>query len=159
MKKLFLAFALFPFSPYANNIESGEWNYSEKKDEMRNEFQYSAYIYTDNMITTSSLGGEPVLLVISKKAKKEYIAFAIHKGVFDCASCKIAIKIDDDEITHLKAERGDGYDTLFITNKKQLLEFVKNMKKGKKMIVELPIYRYGKQQAKFEIRELKWDHF
>ncbi|QLB40792.1 hypothetical protein [Mannheimia pernigra] len=144
---------------YFSDLEGGLWSYSEKKDEMRNQSKYYASLSSDNKITTSSLNEEYVSLFLRKREKKEDVFFAINKGLFDCDPCTIAIKIDEHQITHLKAERGEGYDTLFILNKKQAIEFTKNMKKGKKMIVELPIYRYGKQQAKFEIKGLKWEHF
>lgn len=144
---------------YFSNIEGGQWKYSEQKDEMRNQSKYYASLYSDNKITTSSFDDEDVTLFLRKREKDEDVFFSISKGLFDCNSCKIAIKIDDNQIIYLSADRGESYDALFITNKKQLLNLVKNMKKGKKMIVELPVYRYGKQQAKFDIRDLKWEHF
>lgn len=124
---------------------------------MRNKSAYFARISSKTVGTMASQ------LSIRKRdiddSKDVYFTIIRDAKIFDCyRGCTMAVKIDDNPIFNLQLNGGEGGDSVFIKDK-NLKDFVAKMKQGKQMIVELPVYREGKKQFKFNIEGLKWDHF
>ncbi|HFW4799939.1 TPA: hypothetical protein ACIBS5_005539, partial [Salmonella enterica subsp. diarizonae serovar 60-67:z35:-] len=81
----------------------------------------------------------------------------LSKGMINCnkgESCKINVKFDNGEIQELYTSiLTDNYDVLGISLPKG---FIQSVKMAKKLIIEVPLYKNGKKQFKFDLPELKW---
>lgn len=137
------------------------WQYTKIKDEMRNQFTYAAVVHSKNKLAVLDNTEEDVTLILGKRENIRAVVFSIKKGMFNCRynGCSIAMKIDEGMVFNLTFDKDEFGTSLHLANKKQKIEFVKKLKKGKQMIVELPIYVHGNQQVKFNIEGLKWEHF
>lgn len=146
--------------------EMASWRYKETKDEMRNKTSYFASKTSNNTIELSFpyQGGSSITLMLRKHS--EYgndVMFTLSKGQFSCRidSCNISVKFDDGNIEKYavsEAESGPN-DVLFLSGKKNMKKFMDKLKSAKKMVIEFPIYDYGRAQFTFDTQGLEWKHF
>lgn len=146
--------------------EMASWRYKETKDEMRNKTSYFASKTSDNTIELSFpyQGGSSITLMLRKHS--EYgndVMFTLSKGQFSCRidGCNISVKFDDGNIEKYavsEAESGSN-DVLFLSGRKSMNKFMGKLKSAKKMVVEFPIYDYGRAQFTFDTQGLEWKHF
>lgn len=142
------------------------WTYHENKDEMRNTVNYYATKLSENEVNFNFPyhGGSKAKITLRKHS--EYgndIIISISKGQFSCRydSCSISAKFDDNKVEkYTVGESSSGSsDVLFISGQKNLKKFVSNLKKSKKVILELNFFDHGKEQFTFDIEGLDWKHF
>lgn len=146
--------------------ELASWRYTETKDEMRNKTSYFASKTSNNTIELSFpyQGGSSILLMLRNHS--EYgndVMFNLSKGQFSCRidGCNISVKFDDGNIEKYavsEAESGPN-DVLFLSGKKNMKKFMDKLKSAKKMVIEFPIYDYGRAQFTFDTQGLEWKHF
>ena len=146
--------------------EVASWRYRESKDEMRNKISYFASKTSDNTIELSFpyQGGSSITLMLRKHS--EYgndVMFNLSNGQFSCRidSCNISVKFDDGNIekyTVSESESGSN-DVLFLSGKKSMNKFMDKLKSAKKMVIEFPIYDYGRAQFTCTTQGLEWKHF
>ncbi|HDL3997589.1 TPA: hypothetical protein PW644_002337 [Mannheimia haemolytica] len=145
--------------------EKSNWEYEQKKDELRNATTYFAKIRSTNTIDFGFPYNSSSMNLMLRKDPKygNDVIFSVH-GQFDgcmIESCKITVKFDDGKLESYRMIGADGgsNDTLFIENAKAMKTFVDKLKKSKKLIVEASFYNYGKGQFTFDTQGLEWKHF
>ena len=146
--------------------ERTSWQYRESKDEMRNKTSYFASKSSNNTLELSFpyQGGSNLILMLRKHS--EYgndVMFSISKGQFACRidGCNISVKFDEGNVEKYsmgEPESGTN-DVLFISGSKSINKFMDKLKKSKKMVIEVPIYDYGRAQFTFDTQGLEWKHF
>lgn len=146
--------------------EMASWRYKETKDEMRNKTSYFASKTSNNTIELSFpyQGGSSITLMLRKHS--EYgndVMFNLYKGQFSCRidGCNISVKFDDGNIEKYavsESESGSN-DVLFLSGRKSMKKFMDKLKSAKKMVIEFPIYDYGRAQFTFDTQGLEWKHF
>lgn len=145
--------------------ELSEWSYSQDKDEMRGKVIYKAVNESENESSFGLLLGSSNLVLTLRKDPKygNDILFSIENGVLsECMlGCNTAIKFDDQKIEHYSMKINDNtlLDTVSIKNKKDQQRFMKQIRKAKKMTVELSLFDHGKEQFTFDVHNLEWKHF
>ena len=95
-----------------------------------------------------------------RKMEKEINVLITLKGQIVCNSyserCYVSVKSDDSKILQYDfTEAAHGRSDLIFINKEK--EFVELLKKSKNLIVEVPLFNYGRQQYNFDVSGLKWD--
>lgn len=146
--------------------EMASWRYKETKDEMRNKTSYFASKTSNNTIELSFpyQGGSSITLMLRKHSEYgDDVMFTLSKGQFSCRidGCNISVKFDDGNIEKYEvseAESGSN-DVLFLSGRKSMKKFMDKLKSAKKMVIEFPIYDYGRAQFTFDTQGLEWKHF
>lgn len=146
--------------------EMASWRYKETKDEMRNKTSYFASKTSNNTIELSFpyQGGSSITLMLRKHSEYgDDVMFTLSKGQFSCRidGCNISVKFDDGNIEKYavsEAESGSN-DVLFLSGRKSMKKFMDKLKSAKKMVIEVPIYDYGRAQFTFDTQGLEWKHF
>lgn len=146
--------------------EMASWRYKETKDEMRNKTSYFASKTSNNTIELSFpyQGGSSITLMLRKHSEYgDDVMFTLSKGQFSCRidGCSISVKFDDGNIEKYavsEAESGSN-DVLFLSGRKSMKKFMDKLKSAKKMVIEVPIYDYGRAQFTFDTQGLEWKHF
>ena len=130
---------------------------------MRNQITYTASVLSTNEVEFSFPynGGSQLGLGLRTSSKSNDIIFAITKGQFGCIDdCTLAVKFDDGEVENYPlAKASNGGSSIFIKDKNNVQKFALNLKKAKKLIVELPFYSEGRKQFHFNVEGLEWKHF
>ncbi|HDZ6770402.1 TPA: hypothetical protein RZD97_002481, partial [Mannheimia haemolytica] len=145
--------------------EKSNWEYEQKKDELRNATTYFAKIRSTNTIDFGFPYNSSSMNLMLRKDPKygNDVIFSVHGQFNGCMieSCKITVKFDDGKLESYRMIGADGgsNDTLFIENAKAMKTFVDKLKKSKKLIVEASFYNYGKGQFTFDTQGLEWKHF
>lgn len=85
--------------------------------------------------------------------KLEEVMLIISKGQYSCTSfdgCEISVKFDNDKIKKYKmnAAANGKSDVIFVSNSQ---DFIKNIEKHKKLIIEADFYQAGAKQFKFDL--------
>lgn len=144
--------------------DNTKWDYSQEKDELRNETSYRAILASNNAIDFGFPYNESHMYLSLRKDPKygNDILFFVNgqfNGCFD--GCKITVKFDDNKLETYRMVGSDSgaNDTLFIGNSKSMKVFADKLKKSKKLVVEGNFYNYGKGQFSFDTQGLEWKHF
>lgn len=139
------------------------WSYYQNKDEMRNKTDFYAQTVSKNTVQLEFpySGGTRLKITLRKSAKfGDDVYLTIDKGQFHCDifDCKVSAKFDDGAIKTFKALEAEGGDTdvLFISAAKN---FANNLKKSKRLILEVGIFNHGMEQFTFDVSGLEWKHF
>ena len=154
------------FMIYAVNA-SADWRYRTDEDKMSGEKSYFASNLSDNSVDLKFPyeGGTRAIMVIRKGSRAAYgdgvrdvISIQVLNGQLLCPGykCVSRVKFDDliDKFT-LRSPRGGSTDTLGIF---EVQRFVSKLKKSKKLLLELDLYKGGKQIFEFNTSELVWNH-
>jgi hypothetical protein len=141
-------------------VNSSSWVYSEQKDEMRQQTQYFATNDSTNKADFDfPYNGGSTLEIVIRKTSGLAAMFTIDKGQFICYSndCSANVKFDDQKIEKfsLSSSNTDSSTVLFVDNKKR---FLNELKKSKKVIIELQFYGTGPRQFSFDSQGLEWKH-
>jgi hypothetical protein len=98
--------------------------------------------------------------ILIRKNDKETDVLISVKGQIVCNSyserCYLNVKADDNQIVKYDFNEAShsGSDTVFITKEK---DFIKMLKKSKKLIIEAPLFNHGRDQYEFDVSGLKWE--
>jgi hypothetical protein len=135
------------------------WTYHDATDEMRGEKSSSASILSNSSITQEPPYSAPANLEITaiRSARGDALTLRITEGQLSCSArlCDVSMKFDSGKIIELKAVRtGDSTDTISVQGPNL---FVATSHIAEHLIVEVPVFRYGKAQFKFDIAGLEWD--
>lgn len=137
--------------------QTGKWRVVVNKDEMRNtESKWLALSSDNNADLGFPYDGENRLNIdiLDSKTDEPRIFLTIDKGQYDCESygCFTAVKFGNSPIQYLtfnKYETSGGTDTILIFTENSNA-FLENVRKFNSIIIELPFYREGKRQFKFD---------
>lgn len=139
------------------------WEYSTSTDEMRGTKSQHATTLSTNSIDFEFPynGGSHLGLTLRKNNEGQDIIVAIDKGQFICGiqDCEAAFKFDDGSVQQITMVGTDDHksDVLFVAYDKTEAKIIQEIKKSKKMIIELPFYQEGKRQFIFNVENLEWE--
>ncbi|MDD3757683.1 MAG: hypothetical protein PHN76_05920 [Advenella sp.] len=150
-----------------NFANAGDWDYLEKKDEMRGVVNKWASLMSENTVPLSfPYNPGAKLAIIVRSMPKQYgldVMLTASKGQLTCSyrNCFFSVKFDDNKvqkITAVKPESGSS-DTLFVANNKTAQALIKKLKSAKKIYIETDFFRDGPAQFVFEPQhQLKWNN-
>lgn len=148
--------AIAAASPTTN---SSGWIYNEKKDEMRGATTKTATVESSTPLNLDFPYGESTpRLHVRQDPKWGFDIFITANGPFLCRSYDdtVSVKFDNGPIREWSCAEGDGgsSDIIFF-NREQ--SFLAELKKAKKVIVEVSMYNAGRQQITFPVAGLKWE--
>ncbi|MBH3444064.1 hypothetical protein I5L59_10805 [Pseudomonas moraviensis] len=140
-------------------ISHADWSYRTSTDEMRGEAMTSAVIESTTAIDQQAPYSKPAKLVITavRSEKGSGFMFQLSEGQFSCVPklCDVSMKFDGGEVLDVKAmSAADTNSVLHVQNPNL---FVATAHLAKSLIVEVPVYRYGKAQFKFDVSGLEWE--
>lgn len=144
-------------------LVSAQWSYTEKPDQMRKIVNKVALLKSLNTNTSNS-GPATLTIVAWDDAKvinpdeRQYLGLRLSRGMLDCnitEHCEFHVQFDDEEPIGLNAEPITDYDTMWLTNgsSTQLFDIIA---KARKVTIEVPMYRVGAKQFKFNMKPIKW---
>jgi len=146
---------------------SAGWLATYDTDEMRGTSTKFLQTQSDNSVDFEfpyNGGSKMAIILRSKKEvlkdsqkaedlKLEEVMLIISKGQYSCTSfdgCEISVKFDNDKIKKYKmnAAANGKSDVIFVSNSQ---DFIKNIEKHKKLIIEADFYQAGAKQFKFDL--------
>lgn len=150
-KALTIFIALTPACSFA------EWKYGENTDEMRGEKTISASIESSATLQSSQSIQDTLTITSVRSEHGSGFFFQLKEGKFSCVPelCDVSMKFDDGKVLDLKA-MGDKEASNIIHVQNPNL-FVATARISKRLIVEVPLYKHGKTQFKFDTSGLSWD--
>lgn len=136
-----------------------DWSYSTSTDEMRGHTVDMATIESTSTVTQEAPYAKPARMqaTVTRSDKGQGFMFELTEGQFLCAAklCDVSMKFDSGQIIELKAAPApDTNGVLYVQNPNL---FIATAKMAKTLIIEVPIYRYGKAQFKFDVSGLTWE--
>lgn len=151
--------ALALFTAFNSKATQADWSYSTSTDEMRGHTVEMATIESISTITQEPPYARPARLqaTVTRSDKGQGFMFELTEGQFLCAAklCDVSMKFDSGQIIELKAApAADTNSVLYVQNPNL---FVATAKMAKALIIEVPVYRYGKAQFKFDVSGLEWE--
>jgi hypothetical protein len=137
-----------------------DWDYSESFDQVRNATIYHASLESENAADFDFpyQGGSKLTMTVRWHPKYgQDVIFKISKGQFVCGveDCSGTINFGSGPQTISLSEPTDNSsDTLFISDASDVID---QLKKTKRVVVELPFYQEGNRQFTFEMTSfLAW---
>jgi hypothetical protein len=148
-------------TPLSAPQDTSRWNYTERRDEMRNSSARLASISAEEPIRLAFPYGESTPeLTIRQDPKYGFDIFVTANGQFLCRSYDddvVSVKFDNGPIESwacANAESGSS-DIVFISNARS---FLAKLKKAKRVVIEADMYDAGRQQMAFAVAGLKWEN-
>lgn len=135
------------------------WEYSTKRDEMRNLETKRALLMSNNTANFSfpySGGSQLGLWLQKSSANDQVIYFEVTRGQIVCHECSLAVKFDDDKVEHFRGMNSDDGDSRFIGIVRDK-DFLSRLRKAKKLMVEIRFYQEGDRQFSFDTAGLTWN--
>ncbi len=134
----------------------GGWLYGEKADSMRNKTVYFAAVKSDTLLQFSFpyQGGASASLHLRKNAgEKTDVYVEVDKGQF--VTPLIHAKFDDGPIlTYRIVYPTDGSTNVVFLSPSET--FIQNLRKSKRLMMEITFYNEGSHQLAFDIVGLNW---
>lgn len=164
-------FTLGPTDTYKSNHDNekqqteqaatkSNWDYSSSKDEMRGTEAFYASTTSLNKVDFDFPydGGSSLDLMIRKNDGKLDLLLEISKGQFLCGypTCEAVFKFDDGQVKQITLVLPDNHSTeyLFVRYDKTAAQLLEDIKKSKKLVIEVPFYQEGRHQFNFNIEGL-----
>lgn len=148
-------------TPENRVIEQSNWSYDRRRDEVRNRDVVTASIRSENSANLDFPYQGDNYLNLTIRKHPEYgldVVIQVDKGQILCHSysepCKGMMNIDGraERLSFVESADNDS-SAVFVRYPAGL---VKKMKKAKSVIIELPFYRNGNVQFKFDSKGLEW---
>lgn len=151
MKKLLFGAALLLLGSNA----VAKWEYEKHVDEMRGTESYTASL--QSMPINKDIDNELLLLLSSKNNTTSSLA-GLHLlcGRFDCDNpkmCKIAVRYGNGDVKNVFVRLNDERNLAFFRNSNEVAE---TLRLSDVMYVEIPIFRKGSAQYKYDTSGFKW---
>ncbi len=154
------AIALAPLGALA------QWTYAKVPDEMRKSTSIRARLVSQNshQLTFPHQGGSTLSIIVWKHPDQggvtdlHDLGLFLNKGQLMCSTvdgCSISVRVGDDEIESYDAEGTDDSGLIWVSSK-DVTRFLTSMNAGKRMIIEVPIFRHGDRQFRFSLAPLRW---
>lgn len=141
-----------------DSVES--WTYYEKEDKMTLEKVKYAAIYANDLLEFEFPynGGSVAGLTLRKRGKSLDLFLQVTKGQFNGTfdGGQVRIRFDDNppKKYSFSGASDASSDIIFLDSEK---EIVNQIKKSKKMIIEVEFYQNGLRQIEFNVGGLKWE--
>lgn len=143
---------------------SENWRYQSDMDELRDKKAYYAHTNSINTVQHKDLGEIYSQLSLRKSSKPgagDAVIFLLSQGSFECNEydeCSVPMRFDNSPIqTYRLLVTANDPGAIFIPI--DYLQFVHKLKISKKLVIEVNISGKGATQFKFNVSNLKWDHF
>ena len=151
MKKLLIGVALLLLGTNA----VAKWEYEKHVDEMRGTESYTASL--QSMPINKDIDNELLLLLSSNNNTTSSLA-GLHllSGRFDCNDpkmCKIAVRYSNGDVKNVFVRLNDERNLAFFRNSNEVAE---TLRLSDVMYVEIPIFRKGSAQYKYDTSGFKW---
>lgn len=150
------------------------WSYDVSKDDMRGTTRWAANLRATDMplLDFPYEGGSPASISIGQSSDEgpfdegAYLVFS--HGQLECGQvCYLSAKFDNGKVFEIASPRQDcGQDQCVnlsirndiddLVNGKPPRSFAREMINAKMLVLEVPIYKFGNYQFKFNIENLKW---
>jgi len=134
-----------------------DWTYHENTDEMRGEKTISASIESSATLQPSQSNQDTLTITSVRSDHGSGFYFKLKEGKFSCVPelCDVSMKFDDGKVLDLKAMGDEETSNIIHVQNPNL--FVATARISKRLIVEVPLYKLGKTQFKFDISGLAWE--
>lgn len=144
-------------------VITSSWDYDESIDEMRGTTTYTAISMSENNVYLESpySGGTNLGIIIrhSDELGNEVLVVT-NNGQLWCeySNCIMTVKFDDKSIEQYSISRaaGGSSEAMFLDGSED--EFINQLKKSKKTMIEIGFFNNGNQQFKFDVSDLEWRH-
>lgn len=151
MKKLLIGAALLLLGTNA----VAKWEYEKHVDEMRGTESYTASLQSTPI--NKDIDNELLLLLSSNNNTTSSLA-GLHllSGRFDCDDpkmCKIAVRYSNGDVKNVFVRLNDERNLAFFRNSNEVAE---TLRLSDVMYVEIPIFRKGSAQYKYDTSGFKW---
>ena len=149
--------------PAVDNTPSPRWDYGTEKDELRGNLSYFATLESD--INYDSEGAPRTVFMALRKNSRgaKDIYFLAERAVFQCLpydGCKASYRFDNGPLKTLELVGTHSTslesDLVFV---RQPVAFTKEMKRAGTLLIELEFIGSGRQQYKFDVHGLEWNHW
>jgi hypothetical protein len=139
------------------------WSYSTDEDKVRGGTSYFARTTSTNSVNLDAPydGGSTLSLTVRKSpANGTDVIVRLSSGQLMCPSyegCYGTVRFDNGaaQRVNFSGASDNSSDTVFVDDAEN---FIAQLKKAKKAILEIEIYQAGRPQFEFDVRGLKWDH-
>lgn len=144
-------------------VTTSSWQYDESIDEMRGTTTYTAISMSENNVYLESpySGGTNLGIIIrhSDELGNEVLVVT-NNGQLWCeySNCIMTVKFDDKSVEQYSISRaaGGSSEAMFLDSSED--EFINQLKKSKKTMIEIGFFNNGNQQFKFDVSDLEWRH-
>ena len=149
--------------PAVDNTPSSRWDYGTEKDELRGNLSYFATLESD--INYDSEGAPRTVFMALRKNSRgaKDIYFLAERAVFQCLpydGCKASYRFDNGPLKTLELVGTHSTslesDLVFV---RQPVAFTREMKMAGTLLIELEFIGSGRQQYKFDVHGLEWNHW
>ncbi len=159
---VWLALALLLFASSA----SAQWTYAKVPDEMRKSVSTRARLISQNahQFDFPYQGGSKLSIIVWKHPDKPdvydnfEVGLFLNKGQFSCSpvdGCEVKLRVDNDEIESYDAQSSEDSGLIWITDN-HTTRFMNALAAGKRMIIEIAVFRHGEKQYRFAVPQLRW---
>ena len=143
-------------------VNNKTWQYFDQEDKMTSKKTYYALVEANELLEFDFPynGGSTVTLTIRNKNGENNAYLSVTKGQMLTRSYETTsyrVRFDNQPLQYYPfvAPSDNSSDLAFINN---TTKFIKNLKKSKKVIVELEFYQEGLRAIEFDVSNLKWNH-
>jgi hypothetical protein len=137
---------------------TGKWDYENETDPMTSTLTHRASLTANAPLSLEFPYGEvSAHITLRKKRGNTDVMFWVSKGQIehDSYDAKIRARFDDapSQIYKCNTAADGSTETVFIRSES---DFIKKLKKSKKLLVEVEFYSNGVHIAEFDTEHLKW---
>lgn len=136
------------------------WNYKKEIDKMSSQETRFAHLKSRNLLNFNAPydgGSYGSFMIRQRKSDGLVILFSISKGQIICHSnCAVSVRFDDRPLIKFSASTPSDYSStsIFIS---PASKFVSELKKSKKIIIEVDYYQSGSRISEFDNKNFEWD--
>lgn len=141
--------------------DKNNWRYKESEDKMTSKKVYSAVVTANELLNFDFPynGGSTATLTLRYKDGETNVMLQVDKGQFisNVNGNNVRVRFGSSKAKRYSTSMSSDYahDLIFIGNE---TDFVRNVKKNERVIIETEFYNEGVRQIEFDIRNLKWNH-
>jgi len=143
-----------------------QWSYAKVPDEMRKSASVRARLISQNshQFDFPYHGGSKLSIIVWKLPDQPDVydnydvGLFLNKGQFSCSPvdrCEVRLRVDNDEIELYDAQGTDDSGLIWITENHET-RFMSALAAGKRMIIEVSVFRHGDKQFRFALTPLRW---
>ena len=142
--------------------EKQNWNVFEESDAMSGRKMYFTTTKSINKVDFEFPydGGSTMTITIRNMGKRNEVALSISKGQFMTSigdDYKIRVKFDNGKVVAYPYNSASNGSSKVIFPKWSS-NFIKQLKKAKKLMIEAPFYDSGRKIFNFNVSGFKWNH-
>lgn len=138
------------------------WEYDTSQDKMRGTTTKFAFLESRNLVSLDFpyQPGTKMTIMLRRKlsSKNDEVILRVDKGQVPCHfdGCSVAVKFGDGKVQTFYGNGPESHssDMIFLSSS---ASFIKSIKAGKPLIIEVKFFQAGPKQFEFDTVGLKWD--